>query len=406
MKLALSSAEGSKERAVPLKLGLISEQVERMAESATAAARHELLVEAQKLLRRADPAALRATLSSRREPFPWLVAEPVGTFNATFPAPTPPPDFSVVAADGSFIPPDRHSPLRFYVINTGHAVITYGRHPDAHLDSEGRLYFEDAELYLDPTGRRIPIEGERLGVRMAIEEMRALREALGLASLPVVALRDGSLILWALQRKDESETKQAFLDQFLSCLDDFHRAQVPVASYISYTGSQEVVNALRVSLCRDDPARCNRCSLSTDQKDLCCFLSTLRDRHLFSGMLADGERSDLFRSRSAILDEYGEHRVQFFYVNVGGEIARIEAPEWVTSNRAMLDLVHGLVYDQCQRSGDYPPYPPVLMEAHEQAVISTTERRVVEQLVEEALARRGVTYVRSAKDRSKRSRGV
>ena len=46
------------------------------------------------------------------------------------------------------------------------------------------------------------------------------------------------------------------------------------------------------------------------------------------------------------------------------------------------------------------------MEAHEQAVISTTERRVVEQLVEEALARRGVTYVRSAKDRSKRSRGV
>jgi hypothetical protein len=391
---------------VPLKLGPISEQVEQMAESATAATRHDLLVKAQKLLCQADPAALRATLSDRQKQFPWLVAEPVTTLSATFPAPAPPPDFSVVAADGSFIPPDRHSPLRFYVINTGHAVITYGQHPDAHLDSKGRLYFEDAELYLDPTGRRVPIEGERLGVHMAIEEMCALREALGLVSLPAVALRDGSLILWTLQRKDEPEVKQAFLDPFLSCLDDFLRARVPVASYISYTGSQEVVNALRVSLCQDDPARCDRCSLSADQQDLCRFLSTLRDRHLFSGMLADGERSDLFRSRSAILDEYREHRVQFFYLNVGGEIARIEAPEWVTTDQAMLDLVHGLVYDQCQRSGDYPPYPPVLMEAHEQAVISNAERRVVEQLIEEALAHRGVMYVRSAKDRSKRSRGV
>jgi hypothetical protein len=391
---------------VPLKLGPISEQVEQMAESATAVARHDLLVEAQKLLRQADAVALRTTLSDRHKQFPWLVAEPVTTLSATFPAPVPPPDFSVVAADGSFIPPDRHSPLRFYVINTGHAVITYGQHPDAHLDSVGRLYFEDAELYLDPTGRRIPIEGERLGVLMAVEEMRALREALGLASLPAVALRDGSLILWALQRKEEPEVKEEYLKPFLSCLDDFHRAQVPVASYISYTDSREVVNALRVSLCRDDPTHCDRCSLSASQRDLCRFLSTLRDRYLFAGVLADGERSDLFCSRSAILDEYGEHRVQFFYLNVGGEIARIEAPKWVTTDQAMLDLAHGLVYDQGQRSGAYPPYPPVLMEAHEQAVISTTERRVVEQLVEKALARRRVTYVRSAKDRSKRSRGV
>lgn len=354
---------------MPLKLGPISEQVERMAELATDAARQDLLAEARALLHQADPVALRATLSRRRESFPWLVAEPVGVFDAVFPVPAPPPDFSVVAADGSFIPPDRHSPLRFYVINTGHAVLNYGQHPDAHLDSTGRLYFDDAELYLDATGRRLPIEGERLGVRMAVEEMGALREALGLVSLPAVALRDGSLILWALQRKDERDAKQAFLEPFLSYLDDFYNAGVPVASYISYTGSQEVVNSLRVYLCQDDPARCDRCSLSADRRELCRFLSKLRDRTLFSGVLAGGERSDLFRSRSAILEEYREHRVLFFYLNVGGEIARIEAPEWVTTGETMLGLVHGLVYDQCRRSGDYPPYPPVLMEAHEQAEI-------------------------------------
>jgi hypothetical protein len=91
---------------------------------------------------------------------------------------------------------------------------------------------------------------------------------------------------------------------------------------------------------------------------------------------------------------------------VGGEVARIEAPQWVFQDRDMLDLVHGVVFDQCQRSGQYPPYPPVLIEAHEQAVISTADRQAVENLVEKALAARGVFYMRSAKDRSKRSRGV
>ena len=72
----------------------------------------------------------------------------------------------------------------------------------------------------------------------------------------------------------------------------------------------------------------------------------------------------------------------------------------------MLHLVHALVYDQCLRSPDYPPYPPALQEAHEQAVITTAERRLVEELVERALAERGIVYARSAKDRSKRTRGV
>jgi hypothetical protein len=47
-----------------------------------------------------------------------------------------------------------------------------------------------------------------------------------------------------------------------------------------------------------------------------------------------------------------------------------------------------------------------LQEAHEQAVIATAERRLVEELVERALAEQGIVYARSAKDRSKRRRGV
>jgi hypothetical protein len=376
-----------------------------MIASFVAEERRDLLRQARELLRSVDAKELRAKVRARRERFPWLVAIPVHTLSQTFSPPVPPADFSVIASDGSSIPPDRHSSLRYYVINTGHAVLTYGSHPNADLDSEGQLYFEDADLYISPDGKRIPIEGTRLGVKMQIAELHAALKAVQAATDPMVVLRDGPLILWQLQ-SEETEARDEFLGQFLRCLDGFRAASVPVVGYISFTGSHDVANVLRVSLCRDDPSDCERCSLAEEQRALCRFLGAAWDRQLLEGLLEEGWRSDVFESTSAILDHYGSHRIQFFYLNVGGEVVRIEVPQWVMRDARMLDLVHALVYDQRQRSPDYPPFPPALQEAHEQAVITTAEGRLVEQLVERALAERGITYARSAKDRSKRRRGV
>jgi hypothetical protein len=390
---------------LPLELGPISQQVDRMAAYFVADEHDALLREAQGLLLAVDAKELRAKVRARHEKYPWLVAIPVHTLSQTFSPPLPPADFSVIASDGSSIPPDRHSSLRYYVINTGHAVLTYGSQPNADLDSSGRLYFEDDDLYVSPGRKRIPIEGARLGVKMQIAELQAALKAIQAATDPMVVMRDGSLILWPLQN-EETEVREEFMGQFLKYLDGFRAASVPVVGYISYTGSHDVANALRVSLCRDDPSDCEHCSLAGEQRALCNFLSTALDRQLFEVLLEEGHRSDVFESTSAILDHYGSHRIQFFYLNVGGEVARIEAPQWVMRDREMLGLVHALVYDQCQRSPDYPPYPPALQEAHEQAVITTAEGRLVEELVERALAERGIVYARSAKDRSKRTRGV
>jgi len=156
----------------------------------------------------------------------------------------------------------------------------------------------------------------------------------------------------------------------------------------------------------DYASGCTRCPQDTADRRLCRMIGNVWDRQLFWGLLGRGERSDVFQSQSAILSHYGKHTIQFFYLNVGGEVARIEAPQWVLQDREMIDLVHGVVFDQCRRSGQYPPYPPALIEAHEQAVISTADRQAVEGLVERALAAQGIFYMRSAKDRSKRSRGV
>ena len=139
---------------------------------------------------------------------------------------------------------------------------------------------------------------------------------------------------------------------------------------------------------------------------LCRSMGRILDRQVFGALLRPGERSDIFDSQSAILDQYKEHRIQFFYLNVGGEVSRIEAPQWVMRDPEMLALAHGVIYDQCRRSSQHPPYPPVLIEAHEQAVISTADRQAVEPLIERVLAAKGVFYTRSAKDRSKLGRGA
>jgi hypothetical protein len=396
------------ERDVPLDIDRLYGQVEKMAVALPELVPAQQLADAQAFFRQADLGLLREKLRQReqgRAKIPWLVAEPVNTLQSVYGAPPVPPDLSVVASDGSSIFPDRHSPVRYYVVNIGYAVLTYGSVPNAVLDAQEQFCFEEEQLYFDPLDRRIPIEGSRLGIHMSVEELGGLLNAADDAPPPVVALRDGSMILWNLQSEDAAFQRH-YLGRFLGVLDVFRAQGIPVASYISYPGGQDVMNCLRLILCDRTSGGCTRCPQENESQTLCRFMGEIRDRQLFNGLLRSGERSDVFESQSAILNQYKEHRIQFFYIDVGGEIARVEAPQWVMCDPEMLDLVHSTVYDQCQRSGQYPPYPPALIEAHEQAVISTAERRVVSELVEQALATQGIYYQRSAKDMSKRGRGV
>ena len=101
--------------------------------------------------------------------------------------------------------------------------------------------------------------------------------------------------------------------------------------------------------------------------------------------------------------EYGEHAVCFFYLNVGREMARVEVPQWVADDAELVDLVHAVALDQCRRGNGYPP---VIQEAHEQAVISAADRQEFRRLVEEALEDERLPTYTSQKQESKRGRWV
>jgi NurA-like 5'-3' nuclease len=132
----------------------------------------------------------------------------------------------------------------------------------------------------------------------------------------------------------------------------------------------------------------------------CAVIEGVTDAMLFGQVLAPGERSAVFRSASQVLGEYGAHAVHFFYVHVGSEIARVEAPEWVVESPDLLERVHAVVVDQAEKGGGYPL---ALIEAHEKAVVRSAEREAFFRLLEEMLVRKGLPGAISSKGWSKRT---
>ncbi|OGO43891.1 MAG: hypothetical protein A2Z05_01580, partial [Chloroflexi bacterium RBG_16_60_22] len=295
-----------------------------------------------------DLADLRKKIAAARTT--WLVAELVDGLDKRYPEPPAPPDFTVIGADGSHIDVDRHRATRCYLINIGAAVIRYGPRPDAALSSAPRLYSDDNDLVITPPGggREQVVEGTILGIKRSAEECRRLAELA--AELPpgtrTLALLDGTLLLWGLEGYPEFVTDALLHRGLLKCLDVMQKLNadrpLAVASYISFPRSTDVVNVLRLAVCPNDIPDCDRDCPPGKGRD-CEAVAGVRDRDLFMELLGDGERSALFVSPSKIVRHYGEHRVHFFYLRAGDEIARIEVPQWVAQNQALLDLTHALV---------------------------------------------------------------
>ncbi|MEE8470565.1 MAG: DNA double-strand break repair nuclease NurA [Dehalococcoidia bacterium] len=345
----------------------------------------------------------------------WLVAGIADGLGEHCQPPPCPPDFAVIASDGSHIDVDRHSVARCCLINVGSVVLRYGQEPDAVLRSRPTLYAGHEELTIvDPlSSDEQRVEGALLGMKRAVSECLALAELAEEVphQLPVLALLDGSLILWGLagQAYPNYVKKELLDDGLLPALDKMHessrKTDLAVASYVSATRSPEVVNALRVAICPHDPPDCDRhCPQSLpSSKRQCEVVAGVLDRSIFARLLKPGERSATFISRSSVVQKhYGKHEVHFFYLRTDDEVARVEFPRWV-EERNLVGLLHTLVLDQCRRGHGYPV---ALSESHEQAVLNSADREQFQHLIELALTERRLPTETSAKSRSKRIRWI
>ncbi|MFA5317675.1 MAG: DNA double-strand break repair nuclease NurA [Dehalococcoidales bacterium] len=339
----------------------------------------------------------------------WLVAGLLGGLSRHYPLPDLPDEFTVFATDGSQIEMDRHRTPHCFMVNIGTVSLRYGSSPGAVLASRPRLYYKEEDMVLTPPGmmgREQVIDGGLLGIKRGVEECRGLAE---LASgLPVgstaLALLDGTLILWGLEAYPDFVSHLLLEEGLLNAFDAMRRLEdgrrLALGSYISLPGSTEVVNVLRVALCPDEKPDCDHCPNCLNRA--CDAVAGLTDRELFTCLLGDGERSELFGSQSTVVGKYyGSHRIKFFYLGVGQEIARVEVPAWVADDGDLLGLAHTLVYDQCKRGHGYPV---ALSEAHEQAVVNAADRESFWRLVESQMVSEHLSDYRSAKSRRKKTR--
>ncbi len=355
-------------------------------------------------------ADLRQKIESSRGKVRWPAAGLFDNVCSSYPLPSLPQNFSVLAVDGSHIEIDRHRAIQCYLINLGQVILRYGEKPCASLSNKAFLSGKDKDVIIDntPDESEEPSIGELLNIRSSVEECQLLakmaEELPGTG--PVLALLDGTLILWGLGRQTPS-VRQLFLNRgLLPALDKIKavvgQRRLSLASYISSPRSTDVVNAIRISLCKYQISDCSQYCFTTESTQECQAVGGLLDRELFGRFLDPGERTPLFVSPSSIVrNYYGEHQVYFFYLNVGEEIARVEIPCWIGEQTSLVELTHVLVYDQCRRGLGYPV---ALSEAHQQAVVTMADKDNFWRLVEQALVDYSLPGQESAKSRSKQTR--
>jgi hypothetical protein len=342
----------------------------------------------------------------------FIAALPLEDPRLSFAPPPIPAEYHVVATDGSQIEPERHSIAPYVVFNVGWAHLRYGATPEAWFGSEPAVRYRTEDLEFTLEGRRIPIQDELLATLRATLERQKLAELVEAldVSIPCLGLVDGSLLDLNLSNRHE-EIPEALIENLHTQFGRIYGSGHVLAGYISRPASREVVNFARWSECSDRPVMaCRRCSsLQRHGQRACTAFDGFLDSDLLLPMLPVYHRSAIFRPLQRVQLYYREHCIYCFYLNVGTELARVEVPEWVALDSERLNLVHALIVDQCRR-GSYRQrvlgYPPALIEAHEQAVISAEDRRLFAALLERQMVQAGIHLTASAKALSKQWRAI
>lgn len=293
---------------------------------------------------------------------------------ACFPPPVTVTDATILAADGSQVNPDRHSAVQFCIINVGVIAmrLSSGQAPLVEVETE-LLYGDDLLRNGSPLSEGMVAMRRDINERLKLDEVS--RDLPG----PIVNLTDGTLELWGA-KGDDPQAYANFVDQYLGVLSRLHERGVVTAGYVEKPSADLVVNLLEIATADEEQLRRLR-----DYHPL----HGVSDRWLYGErqqpLLPPGHRSAVFGLQSGSEKKYkGALSLHFFYLNVGSEghpwPVRVEIPKWVAEDAKKLDLLHGILIEQCKMMGNRP-YPYLLHRAHETAVVRYEEKQQIEQLL-------------------------
>lgn len=302
-------------------------------------------------------------------------------------------NYSVLALDGSQIYPDRNLPIgECFLINIGGILLEYSKEAKVRLFSKPKIFLpEDLDDSLVFSKDIVD------SIREELEFSHALEFSLQnwKSNIPFLCMFDGSLIFWHLESK-MPQIKTTFLKKYLNLLQMFYEHRVPIAGYISFPKSKELLSLLRFEYIENFRKYSPNYSVKDIENGL--------DIHIISSYLKEGERSAIFFNNSKISCLYPPNlKPCFFYLHAGEEIGRVEVPFWVTEDENLLEMISTIILDQCKKGYGYPI---CLAEAHEQAVIKSSDRDLFYQILSKYLLNKKLPFLFSQKSLKKRRMGI
>lgn len=326
---------------------------------------------------------------------PWLVPdwyEPIGTVTPIDPAFN---SYTVLAVDGSQVYPDRHQGTACYLVNIGTVLIHYGNPKYTKpviLESKPYVFTGD-EQEGDLGGGQEFVNCKRQELELAAGLATGIQIKKEIGQQSFVFLFDGSLVFWHLESK-EHNLKELFLNKYLNLLDALYANKILCSGYISLPKSKELVNLIRIELCKFKIEGCKELDA----------VNHLVDSSIARFFLQKYSRSIIFKSNAKIGACYPEHLMpHFFYLDVGSEIVRIEIPAWIARDAQHVDLVARVTLDQAVKGRGYPV---ALAESHEQAVVKGPDRDFFYHLITKLGLERKRQLMFSQKSMKKRGMGI
>lgn len=312
----------------------------------------------------------------------------------------PPPDSiiqaTLIAADGSQINPDRHAAIQFSLVNVGGIIMKLQSGEAPTISTESELLYGDDLL---PNG--IPLSDGMVALKRDVAERTKLDDLSKGIKGQVVTFTDGPIELWGAKGED-TQSYFDYVEKYKGVLSRLQERDVITAGYVDKPSADLVVRLLEIA------------SADNEQLQKLREFHPLRgvsDRWLYgekeNPLLPPGHRSAVFQIQSNSEKSYkGVLSIHFFYLNVGTEghpwPVRVEVPRWVVDDKNKLNLLHGVLVEQCRMMGSRP-YPYLLHRAHETAVVKNEEKQQIEQLLTLELRKNNEdvddgSYKQSAKD--------
>lgn len=337
----------------------------------------------------------------------WPLAIPLEPFGQTETIESFRQPYTIIACDGSQIMPSQHEVYSCYLLNVGVSVFSYRAKEKALLLSLPTLFHKPENLYPLINRRRIHIDESIVSLERTLLELdTALRYAVESKerALPIVALMDGSLIPWGIDKMPESYQKE-YLTRLELILDGFNNEEIPVVGYVSHSRSSDIVNNLRVWNCPYPSSSCQTFCGQLDEENFpCSAIWPLSDRQLLRTKLAKGSRSSICLSGATWSKALNQrNQVAFCYLHLGSEVARIELPRWLFEEKALMGLAFQTVASQVEKGFGYPIS---LAEAHNLAVIRQQDRSQFFELVANQLIASGTGRVSISPKESGKRQGI